>query len=187
MTAGWAGVMSLPRILSLLPDGNLGIEPAPELEALRRIHHSFEESYLPANSDYKLEGVVGDCLEIAAEIELDAQTQIIIAVRCSPDQEEETTVSYDPDQERLELDTSRSGNDNMVQLERRGGPLGLMKGERLRLHIFIDRSVIEVFANGRACISGRMYPTRSDSLNVVIFTLGSGGARISALDVWELS
>ena len=33
--AGWSGVLALPRVLRILPDGTLGQEPAPELEALR--------------------------------------------------------------------------------------------------------------------------------------------------------
>ncbi len=38
--AGWSGVMSLPRILTLRPDGRLGIAPAPELEKLRsKVRH----------------------------------------------------------------------------------------------------------------------------------------------------
>src|SRR5205807_3979468 len=35
-TAGWAGVMSLPKLLTRLPDGMLGVEPVPELTILRR-------------------------------------------------------------------------------------------------------------------------------------------------------
>lgn len=187
LAAGWAGVMSLPRILSLLPDGKLGIEPAPELKALRGFHHAFEQFYLSAHSGYKLKGVAGDCLEIAAEIALDAQAQFKIAVRCSPDEEEQTIISYDPTQEWLELDTSRSSRDSTGALAPLGGRLTLVPPELLRLHIFIDRSVIEIFANGRACITGRIYPGRSDSLDVVISTPGDGGARISVLDVWELT
>ena len=41
--AGWSGVMSLPRVLSLLPDGALGVEPAAELTALRRTHLARQE------------------------------------------------------------------------------------------------------------------------------------------------
>ena len=36
--AGWAGVMALPRVLSLRQDGTLGTEPAGELKVLRQNH-----------------------------------------------------------------------------------------------------------------------------------------------------
>jgi beta-fructofuranosidase len=61
----------------------------------------------------------------------------------------------------------------------------LAAGEPLLLHIFLDRSVIEVFANYRLCMSSRIYPSRTDSLGIRCFVLG-GSARIKALDIWEM-
>ena len=40
--AGFSGVLSLPRELSILPDGSLGIEPVSELEALRGRRWQFD-------------------------------------------------------------------------------------------------------------------------------------------------
>ena len=42
-------------------------------------------------------------------------------------------------------------------------PFRLAEGEALELRVFIDRSVIEVFANRRQCLTQRVYPTRADS------------------------
>ena len=36
--------------------------------------------------------------------------------------------------------------------------------------------MIEVYANGRACISDRIYPTREDSIGVGAFARGRGAA-----------
>ena len=39
LASGWSGVMSLPRVLSLGPDGHVCMQPAPELAgAARRAH-----------------------------------------------------------------------------------------------------------------------------------------------------
>ena len=46
------------------------------------------------------------------------------------------------------------------------GPLYLEDGEELRLRVFIDRSIIEVFANERQCLTVRAYPSREDSNGV---------------------
>ena len=43
-------------------------------------------------------------------------------------------------------------------------PLELRSGERLKLRVFLDRTMLEVFANGRQCLTQRIYPTRGDSL-----------------------
>lgn len=65
-------------------------------------------------------------------------------------------------------------------------PLALAPGERLALRIFLDCSVLEVFANGRQCICQRIYPTRSDSLGVALFSRG-GEAVVRQLDAWDLT
>ena len=40
------------------------------------------------------------------------------------------------------------------------GPVVLEDGENLELRVFIDRSIVEVFANDRLCIAARVYPGR---------------------------
>ncbi|MGH2562481.1 MAG: GH32 C-terminal domain-containing protein, partial [Thermomicrobiales bacterium] len=57
--------------------------------------------------------------------------------------------------------------------------------EPLRLHVFLDGSVIEVFANGRASITDRIYPSRPDSLGVGLLAR-AGRATLTSLDVWEM-
>ena len=64
-------------------------------------------------------------------------------------------------------------------------PFELADGERLKLRIFLDRSVLEVFANGRQCMTQRIYPTREDSLGVSVFAYG-GETTLKSLDVWEM-
>jgi beta-fructofuranosidase len=39
-------------------------------------------------------------------------------------------------------------------------PLALGPDESLRLQVFLDRSVLEVFANQRVSITSRLYPGR---------------------------
>jgi sucrose-6-phosphate hydrolase SacC (GH32 family) len=65
-------------------------------------------------------------------------------------------------------------------------PLSLGAGETLKLHLFLDRSMIELFANGRRCLTSRIYPHRPhDSLGVKLFA-SSGDARLKSLEVWPL-
>ncbi|MHC4645691.1 MAG: GH32 C-terminal domain-containing protein [Planctomycetota bacterium] len=46
---------------------------------------------------------------------------------------------------------------------RQEAPFELAPNELLKLHVFLDRSIMEVFVNGRQCITQRLYPTRDDS------------------------
>ena len=47
-----------------------------------------------------------------------------------------------------------------------GGAFALAEGETLKLQVFLDASVIEIFANDRVCLTSRIYPSRSDSLGL---------------------
>jgi beta-fructofuranosidase len=56
---------------------------------------------------------------------------------------------------------------------------------QVRLHIFLDRSVLEVFTGEGDCLAARIYPTRDDSLGLSGFC--QGGVQLQALDVWQVN
>ena len=64
-------------------------------------------------------------------------------------------------------------------------PLVLEDGETLRLRVFIDHSVVEVFANGKQCVASRVYPGREDSIGVSLRAQGSG-ALVRSLSAWRM-
>jgi beta-fructofuranosidase len=186
IAAGWSGLLSLPRVLALRADGGVRQEPVPELRALRRAHQQFTDLALAPGQDQVLDGVRGDMLEIVAEFEPGDAQQVGLKVRCAPDGAEETRIVYDVATQQLALDRERASLDLTVDRLRRAGALPLATGEPLTLHVFLDRSVIEVFANGGRAITSRVYPTRPDSLGVAAFALG-GPARLTSVDIWELA
>jgi beta-fructofuranosidase len=59
-------------------------------------------------------------------------------------------------------------------------------GDVLKLQVFIDKSVVEVFANHRQCLALRVYPEREDSLGVSIRAQGCD-AVLRSLDVWKMT
>ena len=183
--AAWSGAMSLPRVLTLRADGLLGMEPAPELTALRGAHHPFAARDLAPDQPQVLGEVQGDTLEIVAEFDPGDAQQVGLKVRCAPGGEEETFIYYDVATGRLAVDRARSSLDPDVEQGLRDGPLAPAPGEPLTLRVFLDRSIIEVYANGRACLTCRVYPTRPDSQGVAVVVTG-GSARLKALDIWAL-
>jgi len=64
-------------------------------------------------------------------------------------------------------------------------PVVLGKDETLKLRIFIDKSVLEVFVNGRQCVATRVYPGRDDSIGVSVRSQGSD-AELKSLDAWQM-
>jgi sucrose-6-phosphate hydrolase SacC (GH32 family) len=195
--AGWSGVMSMPRVLSLAEDRTLRIEPIEEIERLRlnpRVHENFE---LKDGAEVALEDVSGDCLEIALELDVGETAQVGLKVRRSQAGEEETIIAYDAAEKALMLDVTRSslsrdvrygwptphntaGEDIRVQK----APFALTPGHTLMLRAFLDRSIIEVFAGDRQCVTQRIYPTREDALGVTLFCNG-GAAKVRSLEAWE--
>jgi beta-fructofuranosidase len=55
----------------------------------------------------------------------------------------------------------------------------------LRLRVFIDKSVIEVYANDRQAIGRRVFPARNDSLGVALFAQGRS-AHCKKVYAWEM-
>lgn len=58
-------------------------------------------------------------------------------------------------------------------------------GEILNLRVFIDKSVVEVFVNGKQALAARVYPTKSNALGVSIRSQGSE-SELLKLDSWQM-
>ena len=65
------------------------------------------------------------------------------------------------------------------------GPVFLERDEPLRLRVFVDRSVVEVFVNGKQCVAMRVYPGREDSVGVSLRSQGQD-ARVVSLEAWQM-
>jgi beta-fructofuranosidase len=182
---GWAGVMSVPIELSLFPDGALRLEPVEELKLLRRAHRHFENLEVEPGSVGLLGDLQGDCLEIEAVFKPTDLAEFGLKFCCSPDGAEQTRLVYRSTDERLILEPNESSLSTVVDRDMRKAHLQLDDRGELRLHIFLDHSVLEVFANDRTCLAGRIYPTRADSLGLDLFSR-SGQVRLKSLDVWTL-
>ena len=188
--AGWSGALTLPRILTMRPDGRLGIEPAPELKTLRRRSRQMRNVAIHS-AEQLLREMSGDCTEIIAEIELGSAQQGGLCVRCSPDGSEETLIGFDRADNTIFSDSSRSSKESAPVQGAPGrgpvkkGPLQLGAAEHLRLQVYLDASVIEIVANGRACITDRVYPANTRSLGIGLFARG-GQARLRSIQLWDL-
>ena len=64
--------------------------------------------------------------------------------------------------------------------------LALTNEKTLKLHIYLDRSSVEVFGNdGQTAASTRFYPHWQESLDLDFFSKG-GTIIVTSLDIWEL-
>ena len=184
-THGWSGTLSLPRVLSLGEDGLLRMDLPEEIEALRYGEVQKGPFVVPADEEAPIDGVAGNSLELLVELESAAASQFGVKVCASPDGQEETSVFYDAEEKLLKVDTRRSGPEDTPKAVE-AAPFELKPGERLKLRVFVDKSVVEVFANGRQAIARRIYPSRQDSVGVRVFS-GGADARVHSLKAWKIT
>jgi len=195
---GWSGTMTLPRVFSLGSDGTLRIRPPVELEQLRMHPVEHEGLRVVDGAEIVLQDVRGDCLELALTIDPGEAKRFGLKVRCSPDGREQTAIECDRATHRLKIDVSRSSLDDIKhytfcmkggenpQVTAQEAPLRLRPDEKLQLRVFLDQSILEVFANDRQCITQRIYPSQQDSLGIKLFSEG-GSIEIESLRAWEMA
>ena len=181
--AGWSGVMSLPRVLSLDEDGTLRVRPTPEIEALRGHHQSLPKQRLTPQ-DSVLPEISGSALEIQITFELGDAEAFELIVGESPDGAERTPIRYTSEDE-LVVDRSASSESEAASSDPQCIPSLSTDDGLVTLHVFVDGSVVELFANERESLSSRIYPTREDSTGVSLNAIG-GDVAIHSIDIWEL-
>ena len=184
--AGWAGVMSLPLRVMPLPDRTVAVRPVEELQTLRREHWQYEDLTVEREPAQLLSDVKGQRLEVMAEFSFEGEAVFGLRLRCSPDGQEQTRIVYRAAEGQLVVERDASSVSPDVERNDCTAPLQLAPGSPLKLHVFLDHSVIEIFADdGRTCLASRIYPLRPDSLGVGFFAR-EGSVKMDSSDIWRL-
>ena len=188
---GWCGTMTLPRVLSLDKNGDLVIEPVAELQALRAKHIQ-KKNLTVTDSELIIDDIEGNNLELDITISPQDAKEFGVKVCYAPDGAEQTAIIYDSKKKVIRVDLSMTSLDRSLMdwfykkhHYKQEAEFKLKPNESLNLHIFIDRSVMEVFVNNRLCLTHRIYPTRDDSKGIVLFSKG-GNIEIPVLNAWKM-
>jgi len=193
------GVMTMPRVLSLDANGQLLINPPEEIELLRQNPRRQEPLTVTAGQEIRLEGIAGDVMELAMEALVPEAGVFGVKVRMTPNGDEQTAISVDTAAHTLSVDTTRSSlsadiaqqfplinAEPRTEVRVQTAPFKLEPEEPLRLRMFVDKSILEVYANGRQCVTQRIYPTRADSLGVALFSQ-QGTTNVRSLYAWDMA
>ena len=176
---GWTGVYSFPRCL-WVEDDELHMSPASELDRLQINGQSFDIGEISGTK--KIDVKNGESFRIKAEIEVKAG-KAGFAVREDDENGEKTLIYYDADEKALVMDASESGFAGRKVKE--SAPFALKKGEKLSLDIFVDKSVVEVYANERQAICRRVYPTNPAKATSV--SAAADNAGFISVKAWEMA
>ncbi len=198
----WRGAQSFPRELRLkrFSEGiRLVQKPVREMQRLRHETMNLKNLTVEAAEARIGKAKFGELLEIEAEILPGNATEIGFRVRKTRTRtgaadrahtrdsakDVETVVGFSPVAGTVFIDRSRSG-DTAFSKDFPGRHTAVLQHRAgVKLHIFVDRSSLEVFANdGEVTMSDRIYPPPgSDGLE--LYSVGQG-ARVLSLTVWSL-
>lgn len=160
--AGWAGVLTAPRVVDVHPDGALRVVPAPELELLRAAEPFVTPPGRRAPLPEAYDLMVAAC----------GRTTVSLLRSASG---AELTVTLDPDEGTVTLDRGdwpRTGAGGSAPI--------VVRAPAREVRILVDGSLFELFVGDRATVTERVYRRPDDVPELVVS--GDPGATVTG---WE--
>ena len=169
LSSSQTGVQALPREISLPDDGMLRIKPLRELKSLR--YDEQDEGRIEVNGGdrYRLKKIAGNTVELSVSIEPTEASAFGALVFCD-DEGNGLAIRYIADEKKLAVGDVKA-------------PFELKKGESLQLSIFLDKDMVEVFANDRQAIATGQ---RNGYKKTAIEIFSEGGAIQATVQGWKM-
>ncbi|MFH1852423.1 MAG: glycoside hydrolase family 32 protein [Candidatus Neomarinimicrobiota bacterium] len=165
----WQGMLSLPRILNLDAHDNLLQMPVPELAVLRQPGYSLARVEI---SNGMLPVIYGDSWEMIIEFESERIGNFLFSLNCPVIELDILTIKITDNNQRITI----NGHNQNFDLNDKSS---------LSLHIFMDRSVWEIFINHQICSTGRFYRPITGEINCILKT-GNDRDYLKKYKFWPL-
>ncbi|MDZ5712819.1 GH32 C-terminal domain-containing protein [Jeotgalibacillus haloalkalitolerans] len=182
--SGWAHGAGMPIELFLNEKQDLGISPIEEVASLRQKELVSIENATMKEANEALQHVQSDQLEIELELDVSDTKHAGLKVLVSPGNEEETFLFYNNEDGSFNIDRGRSSHNPDIEKGVQGGPVEL-NGDTLSLRVFVDKSIIEAYANNEKSISSRVFPELEESKGIEIYGI-EGAPKVNKLSVWQM-
>ena len=176
---GWAGQLSVPRELTVSPEGKLRQTPVKELDALRTEETKMDLSGTEGTRFLDIEA--GVMFELLLTVNGQIPSVFGFLLRCSQDHSAYTTVTVRTKEGRVEINREHSGPgdqfgcDAPIQAEEDGG---------YQLRIFSDRSSLELFTSRyETTMSCNIYPSPENG-GIAYFAEEAAGSEVK-LTLWK--
>jgi beta-fructofuranosidase len=171
--AGWAGCVSLPRVLTLGADDELLMEVAAEFESLRMNTVLIKQPRDPGElSDALSRAIIhGRAGEIACTFKVgESSCGLDLRLDSKEDSVSLLTIAYD------------GANDQpVITIANKVMPLSPDTDGLSSLHIWIDGSVIETFVDKRRAITTRCYATTVEPAEIHVVWTGAVDSLMSLI------
>lgn len=183
---GWAHCYSLPREWTIDENGALLQKPFDGLSGMRT-STLFSRSNFDLNGVVSLSPVEGRSVEICGNFEVGESE---FGFNIFKGANGKGVVSYNPASGELVADFAslpRLTNDNGVYdgVYRCPLPEKPAVGGNIKINIFIDHSILDIFVNDKWATSIRVFPTDADANGIEAFSASS--TKVSDLKAWMLN
>ena len=165
------GIQSLPRELSLPSDGILRIKPLRELERLRTNEQKVTMVSVQPGNQALLNGICSDATELRLEFKPSQAREYGMKVYCDPTGKRGFPITVIP-------------SANVLRLGAMKVPFQQNPGEPVTLRIFLDKRMIEVFANDRQAAVAT-YSYQPKEFGVQLISEGRTSV-VSAVTSWQM-
>lgn len=171
---GWAHTYSLPREIELNNDCELIQKPYSGLQHMRT-DTLYQENSLTLNGELSLSPVQGRKAELSATFTIGAYD---FGFNIFKNEDGMIKVYYSPSDKTITVDAqncARISNDTdcFNGLYQSTLPETLNEGDSIKLNLFIDHSILDIFINDKWASSVRVYPTDINANGIEIFADGS--------------
>jgi beta-fructofuranosidase len=178
----WQSCHTIPRVISI-KNNRLWQEPVPEISNLRGRHWKLSA----AADQQQISEIRGDALEIMVRFDPGDTGPVGLRLRVSDDGEEYVRVYYDPATKTFGVDgPTITRNQEAPGNGRKPAPVSqqieLEDGAGIGMHVFLDRSVLEMYLHGYA-ITACFFSSPGD-VNV---ELEGDPRQLLSMDVWEMA
>lgn len=183
--AGWRHTFSIVRSLRLLSDKTtIGHIPHPNLCRLRGENIQVLDRVINPQTKFNLPEVRSSQLELDFQLDISIAKRFEIHLLKANDESELTSLVFDVENAIIGLDTRKSTS-SVAEKNYEEAKYYFDKGQVLKVHVFIDHSIIEVFINQLVVFSFRAYPSSPESKMIDIVS-DEGQVIIKELNLWNL-
>lgn len=185
---GWAHLYSLPREWSLDSGNNLIQQPFSGTQDLRTVSSAFSIVDKDIQGTQSLSPVSGKAVEIDGSFTVSNASSFGYHVRKTGSNY--ISVYYSPATNKITVDVQKV--DRLKNDE--GSFNGLYEsvlpkkpnlGETMRIHLFIDHSIMDIFVNNQYAFSIRVFPIDPNADEVEVFSEGNS-THVISLKAWKL-
>ena len=186
---GWAHLFSLPREWTLDTNNHLIQQPYIGTQTMRVTSSAYSVSNQDISGILSLSPVSGKIVEIDGSFVVSNATSFGFHVRKNGNNY--LSIYYSPFTNNFTVDAT-----NIARLSNdAGGFNGLYQsvlpqapalGDTMRIHIFIDHSIMDVFISNQYAFSIRVFPTDPNADEIEAFSDG-GTTHIASIQAWNLN